>query len=55
MPDYLIKVTTDVTLDRQGLDGLEDVVYDYLVDSKGASTEVDAEGVGLTDVETVFN
>lgn len=55
MPSYLIKITTDAVLTREGLDALEDAVYDVVVDTFGGSTEVDDEGIGLTDVETVFN
>lgn len=50
MPEYTVKVKTDVVLDREGLDGIEDVVYDYLVHGHGGSIEVDAEGIGVTDV-----
>lgn len=40
MPRYTIEVDApDAILDRQGLDSLEDVVYDYLVDGLDASVE----------------
>ena len=55
MPDYLIKITTDVVLDTAGLERIEDVVYDVLVDEFGGSTETTAEDIGITDVQTVFN
>lgn len=65
MPDYLIRVRTDAILDRKGLDRLEDVVYDIIVDDFGGNptgflwvtTEdetVECSG-GVTDVEATFN
>lgn len=55
MPDYTIRIKTNAVLDRKGLDVLEDVVYDTIVDKFGGSTELDHNLVGLTDVEAVFN
>lgn len=40
MPRYIIEIDApDTILDQKGLDGLEDVVYDYLVDGLDASVE----------------
>lgn len=55
MPGYWIRVETNVTLDTSGLERLEDVVYDTLVDEFGASTETYDEGIGVTDVDASFN
>lgn len=42
MPRYLIEIDApDTILDQQGLDGLEDVVYDYLVDDLEAAENID--------------
>lgn len=55
MPSYIVKIETDVTLFRQDLDVIEDVVYDTIVDGFGGSAEVLADGGGFTDVEAVYN
>ena len=55
MPQYLIKVTTELTLFPKDLEKLEDVVYDVLTKEYDASTDVDEEGVGLTDVQATYN
>jgi hypothetical protein len=55
MPAYQVRIETDVVLDQASLDRIEDVVYDVLTLEKGASTAVDTDGVGITDVQTVYN
>lgn len=55
MPDYLIKVSTNAILDREGLDHLENVVYDVLTHTYEGSIDVVADGGGVTDVEAVFD
>lgn len=69
MPKYLVKIDTDVILDPKGLDTLEDVVYDTLVDKFGGSTNLKFEVIdqspsngpivacvgGVTDVHAVYN
>ncbi len=55
MPGYTIRIKTDVTLDRKGLDLLEDVVYDVLTETYGGSIELTHELIGITDVEAEFD
>lgn len=55
MPSYVIKVETELTLFPKDLERLEDVVYDELTKRYNASTSTDEEGVGLTDVQAVYN
>jgi hypothetical protein len=54
MPLYRINIQTDAVLDRDGLDSLEDVVYDALVSHHGASVETVQDGGGVTDVEAEY-
>jgi hypothetical protein len=35
MPEYIVRVNTDVVLDREALDEIEDVVYDYIKNEHG--------------------
>jgi hypothetical protein len=55
MPEYVIKVKTELTLFPKDLEKLEDVVYDELTKKFKASTDVDEEGAGLTDVQAIYN
>lgn len=55
MPEYVIKIKTDIRLANWGLEKLEDVVYDEVTKKLGGSTEVDSEGIGITDVQAVYN
>lgn len=42
MPKYVIVIDApDTVLDRKGLDRLEDIVYDELVDEHAASDNID--------------
>lgn len=63
MPEYVVKVSTPIILDREDLDRLEDVVYDVVVDEFKSPVGVDLEFVdgkftnvgGIPDVEAVYN
>lgn len=55
MPDYTIKIKSDVVLDQAGLDRLEDAVYDVLTKEKGGSTAMSDEWTGVNDVRATFD
>lgn len=56
MPDYTIKIKSDVILDQAGLDRLEDVVYDVLTKEYGGSTAInEREWAGINDVHATFD